>query len=124
MGCQKKQNGPRMSFDFLDCSRVMLWSSPNGLMLSVLLVQPSSAAAERVFFDSTALYSSVEVIFGRLPGTLCYVAIQPWLLDSLICTCTLITVCKKKTKWVKEGAKWVNWKSKIGRFIKHKSKAK
>ena len=61
-------------------------------------------------------------------GTLCYVAIQPCSLDSLICACTLITVCKKrnfwKEKWVKEGAKWVNRKRKIGRFIEHKRKAK
>ena len=47
-------------------------------------------------FNSTALYSSAAVIFGGLPGTLCYVAIQPCSLDSLICACTLITVCKKK----------------------------
>ena len=46
-------------------------------------------------FNSTALYSSAEVIFGGLPGILCYVAIQPCLLDSLICACTLITVSKK-----------------------------
>ena len=74
-------------------------------------------------FNSTALYSSAAV-----PGTLCYVAIQPCSLDSLICACTLITVCKKrnfwKAKWVKERAKWVNRKSKIGRFIEHKRKAK
>ena len=61
----------------------------------VLLVQPSSAAAERVF-NSTALYSLAAVIFGGLPGTLCYVAIQPCSLDSLIFACTLITVFKKK----------------------------
>ena len=29
-----------------------------------------------------------------------------------------------KAKWVKERAKWVNRKSRIGRFIEHKSKAK
>ena len=46
-------------------------------------------------FNSTALYSSAAVIFGGLPGTLCYVAIQPYSLDSLICPCTLITVCQK-----------------------------
>ena len=46
-------------------------------------------------FNSTALYSQAAVIFGGLPETLCYVAIQPCSLDSLICACTLITVCKK-----------------------------
>ena len=35
-------------------------------------------------------------MFGGLPGTLCYVAIQPCSLDSLIFACTLITVCKKE----------------------------
>ena len=29
-----------------------------------------------------------------------------------------------KAKWVKERAKWVNRKSKIGRFIEHKRKEK
>ena len=46
-------------------------------------------------FNSTALYSSAAVIFGGLPGTTCYVAMQPCTLDSLICARTLITVCKK-----------------------------
>ena len=77
-------------------------------------------------FNSTALYSSAAVIFGGLPGTLCYAAIQPCSLDSLICACTLITVSKKKfleSKMMKERVKWVNRKSKIGRFIEHKRKA-
>ena len=60
----------------------------------VLLVQPSSAAAESLF-DCTALYSSAAIIFGGLPGTFCYVTIQPCSLDSLICACILITVCKQ-----------------------------
>ena len=51
-------------------------------------------------FNSTALYSSAAVIFGGLPGTLCYVAIQSCSLDSLICACTLITVCKKKKEFL------------------------
>ena len=78
-------------------------------------------------FNSTALYSSAAVIFGGLPGTLCYVAIQPCSLDSLIFACTFYSMQKRnfwKAKWVKERAKWVNRKSKIGRFIKHKRKAK
>ena len=74
-------------------------------------------------FNSTALYSSAAVIFGGLPGTLCYVAIQPCSLDSQI----NYSVQKRNfwnAKWVKERAKWVNRKSKIGRFIEHNGKAK
>ena len=61
----------------------------------VLLVQPSTAAAERVFSILQRFTAQQQVIFGGLPGTLCYVAIQPCSLDSLICACTLITECKK-----------------------------
>ena len=62
----------------------------------VLLVQPSSAAAERVFSilqRFTAQHSMQKRKF--------------W-----------------KAKLVNERAKWVNRKSKIGRFIEHKRKAK
>ena len=65
----------------------------------VLLVQPSSAAAERIF-NSTVLYSLAAVIFGGLPGTLCYVAIQPCSLDSLICACTLINYSIQKKEFL------------------------
>ena len=41
----------------------------------VLLVQPSLAAAERVFFNLTTIHSSAAVIFGGLLRTLCYVTI-------------------------------------------------
>lgn len=49
------------------------WANPFRL---VLLVQPSSAVAEGLY-DCTALYSSAAVVFGGLPGTLCYAAVQP-----------------------------------------------
>ena len=39
--------------------------------------------------------TQVYVQVGGLPGTLCYVAMQPCSLDSLSFACTLITVCKK-----------------------------
>ena len=58
--------------------------------------------------------------YSRLPGTLCYVAIQPC---SLICAYTRITVCKKgilKSKIGERLSKWVNGKSKLGRIIEHK----
>ena len=67
------------------------WANAFRLVLSV---QPSSAAAESLF-NSTTHYNSAAVIFGGLPGTLCYVAIPPCSLDPLICACTLITLCKK-----------------------------
>ena len=56
---------------------------------------------------------------------LCYVAIQPCSLDSLIFACTLITVCKKgifgkQNGWKREQNGWMG----KGRFIEHKRKAK
>ena len=59
-----------------------------------MLVQPSSAAAERVF-------SILQRFTGQQQSSLedylelCYVAIQPCSLYSLIFDCTLITVCKQ-----------------------------
>ena len=53
----------------------MLWSSPNGLMLSdwyCMLVQPSSAAAE-----SFRLCSALQLSHSRLSETLCCFAVQP-----------------------------------------------
>ena len=41
----------------------------------VLLAQPSSAAAERVFFNSIKIYYATAVIFGRLHRTFCNAAI-------------------------------------------------
>ena len=46
----------------------------------------------REFFDCTAFYSSEAVIFGGLPGTLCFVSIQPCSLESLICAYSLAMV--------------------------------
>ena len=37
----------------------------------VLLVQPLSAAAERVFFNFTKIYCATAVVFGRLHRTFC-----------------------------------------------------
>ena len=45
---------------------------------------------------ANAFRLSAAIIFGGLPETLCYVAIQPCSLDSLIFACTLITEEKKK----------------------------
>ena len=86
MGCQfcQKKNGQRMSFKFLD------------QCFQTGSVSPAFFCCSREsLFNSTALYRSAAVIFGGLPGTLCYVAIQPCSLDSLIFDCTLITVCKQ-----------------------------
>ena len=78
-------------------------------------------------FCCSRFFSIVQRFTAQLPGILCYVAIQSCSLDSLICACTLIKVCKKRNFWkakrVKERAKWVNGKSKIGRVIEHKRKA-
>ena len=41
----------------------------------VLLVQPSSAAAETVFFNFKKIYCATAVIFGRLHRTLCNAAV-------------------------------------------------
>ena len=41
----------------------------------VLLVQPSSATAERFVFNFTKFYCATEVIFGRLQRTFCNAAI-------------------------------------------------
>ena len=55
-----------------------------------------SASAERVFsilqHFTAQQQSSLE---DYIPETLCYVAIQPCSLDSLIFASTLITLCKK-----------------------------
>ena len=73
----KKQNGQRMSFEFLDCMALAAFT------------------AERVFSILQRFTAQQQIIFGGLPGTLCYVAKQPCSLDSLIFACTLSTVCKK-----------------------------
>ena len=93
----------------------------------VLLVQPSSAAAERIF----QFYSALQLSSSHLWRT-------TW--NSLLCCNTTLLIrfsnfCLHfnysmqkrnflKAKWVKERAKWVNRKSKIGRFIEHKRKEK
>ena len=75
--------------------------------------------------DMVEVPSSAGVIFRGLPGTLCYIAIQPRF--SNLCLHFNYSMQKRnfwKAKWVKKRAKWVNGKSKIGRFIEHKRKAK
>ena len=63
------------------------------------------------------LVSSAVVVFGGLPGTLCYVEMQPCSLDLLTCACTIITVQNFESKMGE-------WESKIGSLMEHKRKAK
>ena len=57
--------------------------------------QPKERSNSATKMGCLSILQRLAVIFGGLPGTLCYVAIQPCSLDSRICACTLITVCKK-----------------------------
>ena len=90
----------------------------------VLLVQPSSAAAERVFSilqRFTAQQQSSLEDYLELSNTTLLIRF------SNFCLHFNYSMQKRnfwKAKWVKERAKWVNQKRKIGRFIKHKRKAK
>ena len=110
-----------------------LWVSvlPAKLLLVLLLPLPIyflshiGGFVKRGFSIVQRFYSSAAVIFGglRIPGTLCYVAIQPCSLHSLIWACTLIIVCKKgifgKPKgWKREQNGWRESK------IKEKQKKK
>ena len=109
MGSQKKEAilQAKWAVDFVKKAK---WAK-NELWVSGLHGSSHFHSRESLF-NSTTLYSSAAVIFGGLPGTLCYVAIQPCSLDYLIFACTLITVCKKgifgkQNGWKREQNGWI-----------------
>ena len=93
----------------------------NGLINAfrlVLLFQPSSAAADRVFSIEKHFTAQQQSSLEYYLGTLCYVAIQPCstIRYSNLCLYFNITDCKKKKKKKKKRgileSKWVNEKAK------------
>ena len=119
-----KQNGLSILSKKAKLAKNELWVSvvPAKLLLVLLLPLPIYFLSHiggfvRVFSIVQCFYSSAAVIFGglRILGTLCYVAIQPCSLGSLIWACTLIIACKKEfleSKMDERERKWVKGKAK------------